>query len=148
MTAELWLRLGEAVHGYLGWLTVAALLHPTILLRRSGGTPRWAVRTALLLVTLAALGGATLYPWFRTEVRPELFQRSRFIGWWFERKESLGVLAFTLAWAGGVSAWLASVPGPRSRVFRRTAALAFALSAAAAALTAAAGTASRVMASF
>ncbi len=145
---ETWLRVGQAVHGHLGWLAVAALVHPALLLRRPGAVPRWAVLAAVGLTTLVVAGGAALYPTYRTEVRPGLFALSPAAGWWFERKEGLAVLVLSLAWTGGVAAWLVGRPLDGRTSLRRTAALAFTLAAVGAGVCATAGTAVAVLARF
>jgi hypothetical protein len=102
MTSAL-LRLLEHVHGHLGWLTVAALLHPAIILRRPARRARLSVAlaTAFALVT-ASLGGA-LYPEYRARLKQALFLERPDLGWWFERKEHLAVGALGLALAGCVA---------------------------------------------
>lgn len=141
MSGETLLQLGQAVHGHVGWLAVAALVHPALLLRRPGRRAAWAVRAAVVLVTLVALGGAALYPSYRTQLRPGLFEMSPTMGWSFERKEALGLFVLTFSWVGGVSAWLSERGGPQAAPLREAAALAFALAATAAAVVATLGTA-------
>jgi hypothetical protein len=94
------LRLLERLHGHLGWLAAIALLHPAILLRRPLRRAPLATSLAVLLVTLAAGGGAFLYPAYRSQVKQALFQESPATGWLFERKEHLAIGALFLAWTG------------------------------------------------
>lgn len=148
MSVEGWLRIGQAIHGHLGWLAVAALVHPALLLRRPGASARWAVIAAVGLTTLVVAGGAALYPHYRTEVRPGLFAHSPAAGWWFERKEALALLVLSLAWVGAAAVWLARRPGELRARFRGAAALAFTLAAVGAGVCATAGTAVGVLARF
>ncbi len=94
------LRALEHVHGHLGWLSAAALLHPAIVLRN----PRRAARLAVTLAAgfTAATGalGAALYPAYRERVRPVLFAETPRVAWMFERKEHLAIGAVGLALAG------------------------------------------------
>lgn len=109
------LRFLAELHGHLGWLAAAALLHPAILLRdparwvgsaedQARGKPRrrhgLAIALACGLVSAAALAGALLYVFYRESVRPALFATTPSIGWMFERKEHLAFGAAAFAWAG------------------------------------------------
>lgn len=129
-----------AVHGYLGALAVAALVHPAVLLRRGkpptrGG--RLAVLGAALTTTLTFGLGVALYADYRAEVRRALFADSRVAGLLFETKEHLAFGALCLALGGAVAALSAS----RDAVeLRRAAALAFAAAALATLLVVALGT--------
>lgn len=103
MTTVLLLRVLERVHGHLGWLSVAALLHPALLLRN----PRRRARLAVSLATLAVVGtsllGATIYPEYRSRIKQHLFIEVPRLAWMFERKEHLAVGAVTLALVGCVA---------------------------------------------
>lgn len=100
MTDELLLRLLERVHGHAGWLAVAALLHPVIVLRsRSRRAPVAAWTSTLLVSTVASLG-AGLYPSYRVLLKQAIFRENPTVGWWFERKEHLAVGAVAFAWIG------------------------------------------------
>ncbi|HEX7604328.1 MAG TPA: hypothetical protein VF316_22070 [Polyangiaceae bacterium] len=102
------LRLLEHVHGHVGWLAVAALLHPAILLRN----PRRRARLSVILATLLAMGagamGAAVYPEYRLRLKQEIFLHAPRLGWCFERKEHLAVGAIGFAVIGCIahlSAW-------------------------------------------
>jgi hypothetical protein len=97
------LRLLEHVHGHLGWLSVAALLHPVIVLRNPRRVARWTVALAAGFTAATAMLGATIYPAYRERVRPVIFAEAPRIGWMFERKEHLAVGAVGLALAGCVA---------------------------------------------
>ncbi len=93
------LRALERVHGHLGWLAVAALLHPAILLRDARRRARLSVALAASLVVVTAGLGAAIYPDYRARLKQHIFIEAPTIGWLFERKEHLavGVVAFALA---------------------------------------------------
>ncbi|MCB9603838.1 MAG: hypothetical protein H6721_16260 [Sandaracinus sp.] len=120
-------RVLESVHGHLGVLAAAALLHPAILLRRGlplsrGG--RWSVGLTAF-VTAAAFGlGVGIYEAYRDQVKRPLFRFDREVGLLFETKEHLAWAVVCLALGGAAAAFLA---GPRDRRTRQLAALAFAL---------------------
>ncbi len=92
------LRVLERVHGHLGWLAVAALAHPAILLRDPRRRARLSVSLATALVVVTGGLGATIYPDYRARVKQRIFLEAPALGWMFERKEHLavGVLAFAL----------------------------------------------------
>jgi hypothetical protein len=94
------LRLLEHVHGHLGWLSVAALLHPAILLRNARRRARLSVSLATGFVLVTAVLGATIYPLYRERIKQHLFIEAPRIGWMFERKEHLAVGAVAFAVAG------------------------------------------------
>lgn len=96
-------RLVAHVHGHLGWLAAAALVHPAIVLRRPERRAHLAVASATVLVTLGAALGVWLYPAYRESVRPLVFAASRALGLAFERKEHLAFGAVFLAWAGAAA---------------------------------------------
>ena len=129
------LRFLAELHGHLGWLAAAALLHPAILLRdparwvgrargdahTSRGRHGLAIALACGLVSAAALAGALVYPFYRETVRPLLFATAPAVGWWFERKEHLAFGAAAFAWAGvlaGIAARRAQDDPTRVRLAR------------------------------
>ena len=59
------LRIGEHLHGHLGWLAVLALAHPAILLRNHRRRAHLSVGLAVGISTLAAALGiaAERTPW-------------------------------------------------------------------------------------
>ncbi|MDP9148378.1 MAG: hypothetical protein M3O36_00335, partial [Myxococcota bacterium] len=97
------LRLEEHVHGHLGWLAVAALVHPAILLRGPRRRAHFAVGLAVALVSVTGALGVLLYGPYRDRLRQPLFARSAAIGYLFERKEHLAFGAFVFAWAGAIA---------------------------------------------
>ena len=102
MTALL-LRALERIHGHLGWLGVAALLHPAILLRKPTRRARLAVSLAAAWVVITALLGAFIYPDYRRQLKQRLFVEHAAVGWLFERKEHLAVGAVCFALLGCVA---------------------------------------------
>jgi hypothetical protein len=134
-------RLFEHVHGHLGWLAVAALVHPAVLLRRPNQRARWAVVAAAAVVTAAGVGGMALYPRYRVELRPPIFAAAPTLGYLFERKEHLAFAALLFAWAGAAAYFGAStLDGDARRSLRRAAHWAFVVAAAFAMSTACLGT--------
>ena len=103
MTATQLLRFVEHVHGHLGWLGVAALLHPAVLLRRRKRRARLSVSLATGVVVLTALLGAWIYPSYRDRIKQHLFIEAPKLGWMFERKEHMAVAAVAFALVGCVS---------------------------------------------
>ena len=95
-------RLMEHVHGHLGWMSVAVLIHPAIVLWRK---PRadWAVGLAIGFTTLVGGIGAWLYPAYREKIKQSIFIASPKIGFLFERKEHLAFGAIALAWVGALA---------------------------------------------
>mgnify|MGYP001164236057 CR=1 FL=1 len=143
------LRLAEHVHGHVGWLAAALLVHPAVVLRRPGRRAHLAVGLATGAVTLGAAGGAWLYVAYRDRLKQQIFIQSPTVGLLFERKEHLAFGAVLLAWAGCV-AYLAA---PRARgatqdLLRTTAFRAYVGSAALADLVAVLGTWVAVFKSF
>ena len=136
-----WLRVLERVHGGVGWLAAAALVHPAILLARPSRRARLAAWTGAVVPTLAGALGVGIYPEYRSRLKHDIFVASTAVGWAFERKEHLGVGAVMLAWAG-LGCHLASLraghPEAR-RALARGAWAAFALAATMAVATAALG---------
>jgi hypothetical protein len=101
--SDLVLRLLERSHGHLGWLAVASLFHPALLLRRRGRRAVVSVCVATSLTTLAAAMGAGIYPSYRRVLKHSLFVEHPSVAWWFERKEHLAVGVVTFAWIGLVA---------------------------------------------
>jgi hypothetical protein len=135
------LRIGEHVHGHLGWLAVASLAHPAILLRHDRRRADWSVALAVTLSTSAAALGVWLYGPYREGLRQAIFEASPTVGYLFERKEHLAFGAVLLGWAGAAAYFGASQAAGdvRSRL-RRAAHVAFALSAVSALVAAVLGT--------
>jgi hypothetical protein len=96
-------RVGEHLHGHVGWLAAVALVHPAILLRRHERRAHLSVALAVTLVTLAGGIGASLYPSYRERLRQEIFVQAPSLGYLFERKEHLAFGAILLAWVGALS---------------------------------------------
>ncbi|MEO8799893.1 MAG: hypothetical protein ABI551_18500 [Polyangiaceae bacterium] len=96
------IRLTEHLHGHLGWLAAAILVHPAIVLRRRIEAD-WAVGSAVAFVTIAGALGASLYPAYRERLKQTIFQQSPTVGYLFERKEHLAFAAVALAWVGGLA---------------------------------------------
>jgi hypothetical protein len=94
------LRLVEHVHGHLGWLAAALLVHPAILLRNRARRAHLAVALTTALVTVGAGLGAWLYVAYRAQLKQSMFIHARSYGLLFERKEHLAFGAVMLAWAG------------------------------------------------
>lgn len=103
MISQLVLRVAEHIHGHMGWLSVAALLHPAILLRNAKRRARLAVSLTTGLVTASGLLGAWIYPEYRARLRHALFVEAPTVGWLFERKEHLAVGAIGFAWIGCIA---------------------------------------------
>lgn len=139
------LSLAAHVHGHLGWLAAAALVHPAIVLRPAPGAAaqrraHLAVGLATALVTVASALGAWLYGPYRESVRRLVFLEAPALGLLFERKEHLAFGAVMLAWAGAAAYAAALRPSPASVALRRTAHRAFVGAALLAAAVAAMGT--------
>ncbi len=128
------LRVLQSVHGQLGVLATAALLHPALLLRR-GQRPsrrgRWALVLSAGFAVLAWSAGVFIYPDYRRVVKRPLFHLSTEAGLLFEVKEHFAVAVVCLA-LGGLVAALVAPAGERA--IRRAAALMFALASALSAL--------------
>jgi hypothetical protein len=97
------LRVLERIHGHLGWLTVAALLHPAILLGNVRRRAPLAVSLTTLSVVATALVGGFIYPSYRDRLKQHIFIEAPRVGWLFERKEHLAVGAVGLALAGCIA---------------------------------------------
>lgn len=118
------LRLLESIHGHLGVLAAAALLHPAILLRR--GRPlsrglRWSIGLTTAVVALAFATGLTIYDGYREHVRPQLLLEHYDTALLFETKEHLAWAVLTLALGAG----MAALAAPRDAKRIRQAAAAF-----------------------
>jgi len=97
------LRILEHIHGHLGWLCVAALLHPAIILRNPKRRARLSVSLATLLAVVAGLMGGTIYPEYRIRLKQAIFINAPRLGWCFERKEHLAVGAIGFALIGCIA---------------------------------------------
>ncbi len=134
-------RVGEHVHGHLGWLAAAALVHPAILLRHPRRKAHIAVTFAALVPTVAGGLGMWVYGPYRDRIKQGIFVDARWVGLLFERKEHLAFGAILLAWAAAVAYVLAMRAEEPSRESLRTFAhRAFAASAALAVAVAVLGT--------
>ena len=107
--SELALRTIERIHGHLGWLAAAGLLHPAIFLRRKNRRAVLSASLSTLAITAAVVLGIVLYPEYRATLKQPLFVKAPTSGWMFERKEHLAVAALAFAWVGLV----AHVAAPR-----------------------------------
>ena len=103
MTSEMVLRVAEHIHGHMGWLSAAALLHPAILLRNPKRRARLAAVMTTTFLTAGGLLGVWIYPEYRTRLKQALFIHAPTIGWLFERKEHLAVGALGFAWIGCIA---------------------------------------------
>jgi hypothetical protein len=97
------LRVLERIHGHLGWLAVAALLHPAVLLRAPRRRAPLAVSLTTLSVVATGLLGGVIYTPYRERLKQHIFIEAPRIGWLFERKEHLAVGAIGLALAGCIA---------------------------------------------
>lgn len=96
-------RLAEHVHGHLGWLSAALLVHPAIVLRDRRRRAHLAVALSTAVSTAAAALGVLVYVDYRERLRHEVFVASRTVGLLMERKEHLAFAAVVLAWAGAAA---------------------------------------------
>lgn len=94
------LRLLERVHGHIGWLAAAALLHPAIVLRNPRRRARLSAVLSAVFATAAGVFGAVIYPAYSRSVRRVVYTASVRYGLLFERKEHLAFAAVGLAIAG------------------------------------------------
>jgi hypothetical protein len=134
-------RVVEHVHGHLGWLAAAALLHPAILLRNKNRKANLSVALSTGFATSQGVLGVWLYGPYRDRLKQHIFIEAPWVGLMFERKEHLAFGAILLAWAGA-SAYAVAL-GARDEVrvpLRVFAFRAFAVSSALAIATAALGT--------
>jgi hypothetical protein len=135
------LRIGEHLHGHIGWLAAIALLHPAVVLRRTTRRAHLAVGLAVGMVTLAGGLGAAIYGDYRDKLRQSIFQQARMMGYLFERKEHLAFGAVLLAYAGALAYVVATrLQGDARERLRQAAHWSFVAAAAMAVLTAALGT--------
>jgi hypothetical protein len=142
-------RLIEHVHGHLGWLAAAILVHPAIVLRSRTRRAHVAVGMAAGLVTVAAAIGVWLYVAYRERLKQGIFLHAPSVGLLFERKEHLAFGAVVLAWAGAAAYFAAPRAAPATRDRLRTIAFrAFCASAALTILVAVLGTIVAVYRSF
>ncbi len=109
------LRSLEHVHGHLAWLSVAALLHPALLLSRPNRRAPLAASLATGLVLVTASLGALVYSPYRDRIKQHIFLDAPRIGWLFERKEHLAVGAVAFALVGLVAHLSAPRLGPELR---------------------------------
>ena len=143
------LRLLEHVHGHLGWLGAALLVHPAIVLRSRTRRAHLAVGLAAGLVTVAAAIGVFLYTAYRERLKQGIFMHAPAVGLMFERKEHLAFGAVVLAWAGAAAYFAAPRANPAVRELLRTIAFrAFCASAGLAIVVAVLGTLVAVYRSF
>jgi hypothetical protein len=114
------LRLSEHVHGHLGWLAAALLVHPAIVLRNRQRRAHLAVGLATGALTVVAGLGAWLYVAYREQLKQHIFIHSPAVGLLFERKEHLAFGAVALAWAGCVAYFAALRATPSTSATLRT----------------------------
>jgi len=134
------LRLGEHIHGHLGWLAAVSLMHPAILLRRTKRSAHLSVGFAVGIATLAGALGVALYGPYRDTLKQPIFAGSPAVGYIFERKEHLAFGAILFAWAGTVAYLGARQGGSPHEPLRKAAHWAFIASAGFALLSAVMGT--------
>ena len=103
MISQMTLRVLEHIHGHIGWLAAAALLHPAILLRNPKRRAPLSAFLATALPTVGGLLGAFIYPEYRSRLKQAIFIHSQATGWLFERKEHLAVGAIAFAWIGCIA---------------------------------------------
>ncbi len=96
------LRLAAHLHGHLGWLAAAVLIHPAIVLKRRVKAD-FAVGLALAFVTVAGGMGVALYPSYREKIKQSIFIQDPRVGLLFERKEHLAFGVIALAWVGAIA---------------------------------------------
>lgn len=114
------IRLTEHVHGHIGWLAAAILIHPAIVLRDRKRRAHLAVGLAAAFVTVAGALGCWVYVAYRDKLKQAIFQTSPFIGLLMERKEHLAFGAVVLAWAGAMAYFAAPRAEPETRELLRT----------------------------
>lgn len=96
-------RLGEHIHGHLGWLAAIALVHPAILLRNPRRKAHLSVGLGVGVISAVFTIGCVIYPAYRDRLRQVIFQKAPAVGYLFERKEHLAFGALLLAWAGALA---------------------------------------------
>jgi hypothetical protein len=140
VVAVSWLRLFESIHGHVGILAVAVLIHPAILLRK-GRALSYGVRLAVLFtltaVVIAFSLGVSIYDEYRELVKRDLFRMDPTTGFLFETKEHLAFVVLALVIGASGAALLAPKD---AKDVRRAAAATFAAAAFAAAVVAGIGT--------
>ncbi|MBX3228176.1 MAG: hypothetical protein KIT84_26875 [Labilithrix sp.] len=94
------IRAFEHVHGHLGWLGAALLVHPAVLLRNRKRRAHLAVASSTALITAGSALGLWLYVAYREQLKRDIFQGSPAVGLLFERKEHLAFAAVMFAWSG------------------------------------------------
>lgn len=142
-------RMIEHVHGHLGWLAAAVLVHPAVVLRDRTRRAHVAVGLATALVTTASAIGAWLYVSYTERLKHGIFVSAPSIGLLFERKEHLAFGAVVLAWAGAAAYYAAPRATDATRALLRTIAFrAFVAAAALALVVAVLGTIVGVYRSF
>lgn len=97
----------RALHGYLGVLALAAVLHPALRLRagRLSRGDLWSLGLSTLVATGGGVAGLVLYPSYRRAVKPGLLLDAPLLATLFETKEHLGFYAVVLVWGGAGLAW-------------------------------------------
>lgn len=139
-------RVAQHVHGHLGWLAAAVLVHPAILLRHHRRRAHLAVALAAIFPATVGALGMWIYGPYRDRIKQSIFMDAPSIGLLFERKEHLAFGAILLSWAGAAAYFLAlRSEDPLRETLRTLAFRAFVAAAALALLTAVLGT---VVASF
>jgi len=134
-------RLFEHVHGHLGWLGAATLIHPAIVLRSRTRRAHLAVASSTGFVTVAAAIGMGIYVAYRERLKQGIFIHAPSVGLLFERKEHLAFGAVMLAWAGAAAYFAAPrAPSDTRQRLRSLAFHAYCASAALAVLVAILGT--------
>jgi len=128
-------RVLQSIHGHLGMLATAALIHPAVVLRKGkplGYRSRWAVSLSTAFTVLAYSAGIAIYADYRNLVKRALFRADLHAGLLFETKEHLALAVVCLA----LGALVAALAAPRHATgLRRTAAIVYALAAALCLLT-------------
>ena len=143
------LRLTEHIHGHLGWLAAAVLIHPAIVLRSRTRRAHLAVALSTGFITVAAGIGLWLYVAYRERLKQGIFMHAPVVGMLFERKEHLAFGAVMLAWTGAAAYFAAPRATPQTRERLRTIAFqSFCASAALSVLVAILGTVVAVYRSF
>ena len=143
------LRLTEHIHGHLGWLAAAVLIHPAIVLRSRTRRAHLAVALSTGFITVAAGVGLWLYVAYRERLKQGIFMHAPVVGMLFERKEHLAFGAVMLAWTGAAAYFAAPRATPQTRERLRTIAFqSFCASAALSVLVAILGTVVAVYRSF
>jgi hypothetical protein len=138
------LRLFAHLHGHMGWLAAAVLIHPAIVLKRRAKAD-FAVGLALAFATIAAGMGALLYPAYREKIKQGIFIADPRVGLLFERKEHLAFGVVALVWVGAITYVVArgpalnEIPSVRDSL-RRASHVAFVAAAALCVVVAALGT--------